>query len=95
MRVETPEEILEQGRSEKGPAEGADTCAIKFRAELNLQDLFNDSVDIESYVKQKPPAAGGDQKAPILSTAAVAAASSGASSSSASSVPGSSKLSSG
>lgn len=78
VRVETPEEVLEHGRSNGGPEEGAaaaaaaDTCAIKFRAELNLQDLFNDSVDIESFVKQKPPAAAAAAVAcdpPVVATA--------------------------
>jgi hypothetical protein len=68
VRIETPEEITEQfmdRQQQQHSRNSADssqepsilpgdspTCAIKFRAELNLQDLFNDSLDIESYVKK-------------------------------------------
>ena len=57
VRIETPEDQDDYSnhadngyRRKRGGEDGP--CAIKLRAEINLQDVFNDSLDIGSYVKK-------------------------------------------
>lgn len=57
VRIETPEEPEDYSshRGDNGHRRkkyGEDgPCAIKLRAEVNLQDLLKDSMEIDSYVK--------------------------------------------
>ena len=63
VRIETPEELEPSlnpnepststgGQHPKAKQSEEAPCAIKLRAEVNLQDIFNDSKDIDGYVRK-------------------------------------------